>query len=104
MINKQSTYLRNLYKFQDELVISKSEAEDMILDWYEEMKIFTRKLDGRRMVREMYSVAGPSGNVNYNYGAKGYMIMYDTGKLGFRTIVLDNVYKIQKDNRTYIVR
>ena len=99
-----NTYLKNLYKFQDEFIISQREAEDMILDWYEEMKIYTRKLDGRRMVREMYSVAGPSGNVNYNYGAKGYMIMFDTDKMGFRTIVLRNVYKIEKNNRTYIVR
>ena len=94
---------RLLHKFaQNE--ISRSEVKDMVLDLYTPMKIYTRKLDGTRMVREMFSVSGPSGNVKYDYEADGYMIMYDSDKIGFRTIVLKNVYKIEKEGKTYLVR
>ena len=100
----KNSFLKQLYKFEEQVYITRSEMEEMILDWYEPMKIFTTKLDGTRMVREMYSVAGPSGNVKYDYEAKGYMIVFDAGKLGFRTIVLRNVYKIEKAGRTYLIR
>jgi hypothetical protein len=100
----KNTFLKQLYKFEEQTQISRAEMLEMILDWYEPMKIFTRKLDGTRMTREMYSVAGPSGNVKYDYEAKGYMIVFDAGKLGFRTIVLKNVYKIQKGGRTYLIK
>lgn len=100
-VNK--SVLRKLQKFS-ESDITLAEAKDMILDWYTPMKIYTRKLDGKRMVRDMFSVQGPSGNVKYNYDARGYMIMYDSDKVGFRTIVLKNVYKIEKEGRTYLVR
>ena len=100
-LNKSVT--RKLQKFAEN-EISRSEVKDMILDWYTPMKIYTRKLDGTRMVRDMFSVQGPSGNVKYDYDARGYMIMYDSDKIGFRTIVLKNVYKIEKEGRTYLVR
>jgi hypothetical protein len=98
------SFLKNLYKFQEQTEISPSKMKEMILDLYEPMKIYTFKLDGTRMVREMFSVAGPSGNVRYDYEADGYMIMYDQGKLGFRTIVLRNVYKVEKGGRTYLIK
>lgn len=100
----KNTFLKQLYKFQEQTEISRTAMEEMILDLYEPMKIYTRKLDGTRMIREMYSVAGPSGNVRYNYQAKGYMILFDADKLGFRTIVFRNVYKIEKDGRTFLVK
>jgi hypothetical protein len=100
----KNTFLSQLYKFQEQTEISRTQMEAMILDWYEPMKIFTRKLDGTRMIREMYSVAGPSGNVKYDYEAKGYMIVFDADKLGFRTIVLRNVYKIERGGRTYLIK
>jgi hypothetical protein len=100
----KNTFLSQLYKFQEQTEISRAQMEAMILDWYEPMKIFTRKLDGTRMIREMYSVAGPSGNVKYDYEAKGYMIVFDADKLGFRTIVLRNVYKIERGGRTYLIK
>ena len=56
------------------------------------------------MIREMYTVAGPSGNMKYNYQAKGYMVLYDIDKAGFRTIIFKNVYKVEKDGETYFVR
>ena len=101
VLNKNVT--KKLHRFAKN-DISKSEAKKMILDWYTPMKIYTTKLDGTRMIREMFSVQGPSGNVDYNYNAKGYMIMYDSDKVGFRTIVLKNVYKIEKEGQTYLVR
>ena len=94
---------RKLQKFAEN-DITLDEAKEMILDWYTPMKVYTRKLDGTRMVRDMFSVQGPSGNVKYDYDAKGYMIMYDSDKIGFRTIVLKNVYRIDKEGRTYLVR
>ena len=100
-INKSVT--RKLHKFAEN-EISRSELKDFILDWYTPMKIYTRKLDGTRMVRDMFTVQGPSGNVKYDYDAKGYMICYDSDKIGFRTIVLKNVYKIEKEGQTYLVR
>jgi hypothetical protein len=56
------------------------------------------------MVREMFSVDGPSGNVNYDYEAEGYMILYDLDRDGYRTIVFDNVYKITKFGQTYLIK
>jgi hypothetical protein len=56
------------------------------------------------MIREMYTVAGPSGNMKYNYQARGYMVLYDIDKAGFRTIIFKNVYKVEKDGETYFVR
>jgi hypothetical protein len=100
----KNTFLKQLYKFEEQTQISRAQMEEMILDWYEPMKIFTTKLDGTRMIREMYTVAGPSGNVKYNYAAKGYMIVFDADKLGFRTIVLRNVYKIERGGRTYLIK
>lgn len=98
------SFLKNLYKFQEQTEISPSKMKEMILDLYEPMKIYTFKLNGTRMVREMFSVQGPSGNVKYDYEGDGYMIMYDQEELGFRTIVLSNVYKIEKGGRTYLIK
>ena len=84
--------------------ISFAEMVDMVLQWDEPFKIYSTKLDGRNMVREMYSVPGPSGNVKYDYEAEGYMIFFDEGANDYRTVVLDNVEKIVKDNKTYYIR
>ena len=94
---------RYLQKFERNY-ISFDEMKEMVLDWYEPMKIFTTKKDGTRMIREMYTVAGPSGNMKYNYQARGYMVLYDIDKAGFRTIIFKNVYKVEKDGETYFVR
>lgn len=95
--------LRKLQKFQQN-IISQKEAEEMILDWYEPFKVYTRKLDGTRMIRDAYTVAGPSGRARYDYSARGYMVYFDADKMGFRTLVFRNVYKIEKNGKTYIVR
>ena len=78
--------------------------EKIVLMWNEPFKIYSRKLDGTRMIREMYSFEGPSGNALYDYQSKGYMVLYDLDRDGVRTIVFDNVYKISKFGKTYIVK
>lgn len=84
--------------------ISASEMEDIVLTWYEPFKIYTKKLDGTNMTRDMYSVAGPSGDAVYDYEARGYMVLYDEGVRDFRTIVWDNVEKIVKEGTTYYIK
>lgn len=84
--------------------ISFSEMKDMVLQWNEPFRIYSKKVNGRNITRDMYSVAGPSGNVNYDYEAKGYMIFFDESVNDYRTIVLKNVEKIVKDNKTYYIR
>jgi hypothetical protein len=100
----KNTFLKHLHRFAEQTEISRSEMIQMTLDYYEPFKIYTFKLDGTRMVREMFSVAGPSGNVKYDYAARGYMIFFDSDKTGFRTVVYDNVYKLEMGGRTYLVR
>ena len=84
--------------------ISLAELKDMVLTWYEPFRIYTTKLSGRNMTRDMYSTPGPSGDAVYDYEAMGYMVLYDEGRDDYRTIVWDNVTKIVKDGTTYIVR
>jgi hypothetical protein len=100
----KNTFLKHLHKFAEQTEISRSRMIQMTLDYYEPFKIYTFKLDGTRMVREMFSVAGPSGNVKYDYEAKGYMIFFDSDSTGFRTVVYDNVYKLEMGGKTYLVR
>ena len=100
----KNTFLKHLHKFAEQTEISRSRMIQMTLDYYEPFKIYTFKLDGTRMIREMFSVAGPSGNVKYDYAARGYMIFFDSDKTGFRTVVYDNVYKLEMGGKTYLVR
>jgi hypothetical protein len=100
----KNPFFKHLEEFAKATEISRAEMEDIVLTWNEPFKIYTRKLDGTRMVREMFSVSGPSGNVKYDYEAKGYMILYDLDRDDFRTIVFDNVYKITKFGVTYIIK
>lgn len=107
-------YFKQLNKFAANTEISRDEAIEMIMSWYEPFKIYTRKLDGTRMIRDnVFTFAGPSGNVKYDYAGKGYMIIQSDpsqsssnspGDQGFRTIVFRNVYRIDKGGKTYIVK
>lgn len=83
--------------------ISFDEMKQLVLTWYEPFKIYSKKVNGRNIVREMYSVSGPSGDAVYDYEAMGYMVFFDDGAKDFRTIVLDNVEKVVKDGITYYV-
>jgi hypothetical protein len=84
--------------------ISFNEMRRMVLTYSEPFTIYTEKLLGANMVRDMYSVPGPSGGALYNYSARGYMVLYDVSKVGYRTIVLKNVTKIKKNNISYYVK
>jgi len=98
------SFNKHLTEFAKATEITQSEMEDMVLTWNEPFKIFTYKKNGTRMVRDMFSFNGPSGNVRYNYQAKGYMILYDLDRDGYRTIIFNNVYKITKFGKTYLVK
>jgi hypothetical protein len=100
----QNPFLRNLQIFAERNEISFAEMRDMVLTWNEPFTIYASKLNGRNIVREMYSVNGPSGNVKYDYDALGYMIFYDQSVNDYRTIVLENVTKIKKNGKNYIVK
>ena len=99
-----NNYFKHLEQFAKATEITRSEMSEMMLNWYEPFKVFTTKLDGTRMVRQMYSVSGPSGDVNYDYQAKGYMIFFDLERDDFRTVVMDNVYKVTKFGKTYLIK
>jgi hypothetical protein len=67
--------------------------------------IHTSKLSGAKMKRTMFAVEGPTGNVDYNYSAKGYMILYDFTKLGYRTVVLNKITKLVDElGNVYVVQ
>jgi hypothetical protein len=108
----KNLFLKHLEHFAKKTEISYSQMEDMLFkgaggasnSWYQDFRIFSQKLDGKFIRRNMYSVAGPSGRVKYDYYGKGYMIFYDETKGGYRTIVLKNVTKIIKDGVTFYVR
>jgi hypothetical protein len=104
----RNAFLKQLEHFAAKTEISYSQMEDMLFKangaWYREFKVFSQKLDGRYIKRNMYSVSGPSGNVKYDYYGKGYMIFYDNTKGGYRTIVLSNVTKVIRDGVTFYVR
>jgi len=101
---------RRLHLMQSER-ISKREAREIVLDTYEPFKIFSRKKDGTRIIRNTYSVVGPktTGNApgaRYRYWEApwNYMILYDIDKSGFRTFLMEEIYKLEKDGVTYIVQ
>jgi hypothetical protein len=99
-----NNYFKHLENFAKATEITRSEMREMMLTWYEPFKVYTRKLDGTRMVRQMYSVSGASGNVNYDYEAEDYMIFFDLDRDDFRTVVMGNVYKITKFGQTYLIK
>lgn len=96
---------RRITEFAKRNEISFSQMRDMILEWNSPMRIYSKRLNGTNLVRECYSVPGPSGRAVYNYEAKGYMVM-KTGddSRDWITIVLRNVEKITKDGKTFYVK
>jgi hypothetical protein len=85
--------------------ISLNEAKDIILTWYEPFNIWSKKLySGKIEGVKMESVAGPSGDAVYDYEARGYMVLWSYDDDGFRTIVWDNVDKIEKDGIMYHIK
>ena len=101
-----NNYFKHLEQFAKATEITRSEMREIMLTWYEPFKVYTRKLDGTRMVRQMYSVDGASGNVNYDYADPpyNYMIFFDLERDDFRTVVMKNVYKVTKFGKTYLIQ
>lgn len=96
-----------VYEFRSREFISLSQLKDMVMTWFKPFKLYTKKLNGaNRYYAEAVTVNGPSGRAVYNYAAKGYMIVLDKVKGGYRTIVWKNVEKITDINadKTYYVR
>ena len=96
-----------LYEFRSREFISLSELKDKVMTWFKPFKLYTKKLSGaNRYYSEAYTVNGPSGRAVYNYQARGYMIVFDKAKGGYRTIVWKNVEKITdiNEDRTFYVR
>ena len=100
------TFYKHLHHFAENTEISRSEMRDIVLTWYEPFKIYSRKVDGSRIVRDVYSFSGASGNVNYDYADPpyDYMIFFDLDRDDFRTVVMKNVYKITKFGKTYLIK
>lgn len=101
------TVSKKLQKFDREY-ISFDQMKEMVLDTYQPFTIQWKKKDGSIAKRDMFTVFGPGGKamsgVQYWKAPYNYMIAYDTGKSGFRTIRLKDVDWIEKDNQKYYVR
>jgi hypothetical protein len=92
-----------LYQFRKRNYLSFSEMERVIKTKYQDVKIFTTKLSGANMVREMYTT-DPTGNPPvYDYEAEGYWVLWDRDSFGYRTVVLKNIEKIIVDGQTFYV-
>ena len=104
------TFYKHLHHFAENTEISRSEMRDIVLTWYEPFKIYSRKVDGSRIVRDVYSFSGPSrapgspmDRYEYDSPPYNYMILYDLDADGYRTFLMDDVYKLQKYGKTYLV-
>jgi hypothetical protein len=105
-----NNYFKHLENFAKATEITRSEMRDIVLTWYEPFKIYSRKVDGSRIVRDVYSFSGPSradgspmDRYEYDSPPYNYMILYDLDADGYRTFLMDDVYKLQKYGKTYLV-
>jgi len=103
--NKNLT--KRLHKFAERNEISFSEMKDLVMSG-DIMTIYATKKSGANMVREMYLIAGtPSGRAmgGFQYWKKGYMIMWDFTKNGYRTIIFKNIDKVKTfEGRTLYIK
>lgn len=98
---------RRMMEFRQREFISLRELKDMVLTWNKPFRLYTTKLSGaNRYYGEAFTVPGPSGRALYDYGAKGYMVVFDNVKRAFRTIVWRRVEKVTdlENDKTYYVR
>jgi len=71
----------------------------------ETFTIHTAKLNGAKVVRDVYTVDGPTGNMDYNYASKGYMVFFDETKGEYRTFIFKNITKIiDEKNNEYKIK
>jgi hypothetical protein len=105
-MNSNKAYKR-LIEFQQRTEISYQQMREMTLTGTP-FRIYATKLDGKNIVRDMFSVPGPGGRAMggtiYWRAPYNYMIYYSQTDGGYRTIVLKNVTKIVQNGRTYFVK
>jgi len=98
---------RKILEFAERTEISYQQMRAMTLTNVP-FRIYATKLDGSNIVRDMFSVPGPSGKAMggtiYWRAPYNYMIYYSETDLGYRTIVLKNVTKIVQNGRTFYVK
>lgn len=105
------SFLKHLHLFAKNNEITREEMKDIVLTWNEPFRIYSRKKDGRRIYRDVFSFAGPStaplspkSRYDYDQAPYNYMILYDLDRDGYRTFLMDEMYKIVKDGKTYILK
>lgn len=92
-----------LYQFRKKNYISFREMVDIVKTKYQDVKIYTTKLSGRNMVRDMYTTDPTGRPPVYDYEERGYWVLWDTDASGYRTVVLKNIEKIVVDGETMYV-
>lgn len=70
---------------------------------FTDMVVWAKKLSGVRLKRTMQTW-DKQGTPTYNYEARGYWVMYDMNKRGWRTVVLRSVEKVKLGNQVYKVK
>lgn len=106
-IGLNQSVLSKLQKFQREY-ISMEQLKEIVLDTYQPFTIKWTTKEGKNTAREMFTVFGPGGRamsgVKYWTPKYNYMIAYSNTDGGFRTIRLNEVEWIEKDNQRYYLR
>ena len=70
---------------------------------FRDIVVWSKKLSGVRLKRTMQTW-DKQGTPVYNYQARGYWVMYDMNKQGWRTVVLRSVEKVKLGNQVYKVK
>ena len=110
MTDKQKQVLQKIvdketYLFAEPAIeISRREMNRLLKTTkFRDIKVWSKKLSGVRMRRVMQTW-DKQGTPVYNYQARGYWVMYDMNKQGWRTIVLKSVEKVKIGNQFYKVK
>lgn len=110
MISKQQQVLQKIVDKETYLLakpaieISRREMNRLLKTTkFTDIKVWSKKLSGVRMKRTMQTW-DKQGTPSYNYQARGYWVMYDMNKRGWRTIVLKSVEKAKLGNQIYKVK
>jgi hypothetical protein len=103
-------YFRQLNKFAKNTEISYTEMREMVLDFYEPFKVWTKKKDGSNYRPDAFTFVQTANPRYANNNPQTYMVVQvldDNGTgsgVGFRTIILKNITKIEVGGKTYLVR
>lgn len=96
--------IRRLLGVSGTKTMSRRLAIEMVMSG-EDVTVWTEKLNGRNIKRDVYTVDGPTGNFPWDYKSKNMMVVWDNTKMGYRVIRLDKIYKIKaEDGIEYLVQ